>query len=427
MSDISEQWSNTTGIRLTNRPFHRLWLVEQSRALFDFYLPAALNPAGGFFNLSSSGTPLPGSALNGQVRALHQSTRMVHCAAIGSQLGLPGVDRAVDHGMAFIWDRHRDGKHGGYFWGVDDVEVRDPLKQAYGHAFVLLAASSAKVVGHPDADKLLFDVAEVLEQRFWDADIGATTEEYESDWSSFSQYRGQNSNMHLTEALMAAFEATQDNLFLEKAQSIAELIINTHARAEGWRVPEHFDVNWNVDRNFVGDPMFRPRGLTPGHAMEWSRLLVQLWELGGRHHDWMVPAAEALFLAACDYGWDRQTGGFYYSVLWDNSPDQTDRYWWPCCEGIAAASVLSRVSDNLVFEHWYRRIWTFVRNHFIDDDHGGWYPELDEALQPVERVFAGKPDVYHAVQACLIPLLPTHGSITRHLGSAAGQSLLTGG
>ena len=65
------------------------------------------------------------------------------------------------------------------------------------------------------------------------------------------------------------------------AESIAALIIGRHAREQGWRVAEHFDGEWNVDRDYAGDPMFRPKGTTPGHALEWSRLLVQLWELGG--------------------------------------------------------------------------------------------------------------------------------------------------
>ena len=88
--------------------------------------------------------------------------------------------------------------------------------------------------------------------------------------------------MHLTEALMAAFEATGDRTYLTMAERIAALIINCHARAEGWRVAEHFHADWSVDRDYAGDPMFRPAGTTPGHALEWSRLLVQLWELGGR-------------------------------------------------------------------------------------------------------------------------------------------------
>ena len=50
----------------------------------------------------------------------------------------------------------------------------------------------------------------------------------------------------------------------------------------------------------------------------------------------------------------------------------------------------------------------------IDKTHG-WQPELDSALNPVSRVFEGRPDIYHAVQACLIPLFPADGSLTRQL------------
>ena len=42
----------------------------------------------------------------------------------------------------------------GTIWGVGYYGLSDPTKQAY-HAFVLLAASNAKVAGHPPADRLL--------------------------------------------------------------------------------------------------------------------------------------------------------------------------------------------------------------------------------------------------------------------------------
>lgn len=407
-------WTGETGPRFVNRPAHRTWLQTQAQTLIDFFVPASLNPAGGYFTLNAAGAPLPPSG-NGTLRQLHETCRMVHCTAIAHQLGHPGADAFVDHGMDFLWNRHRDAAQGGYFWGVDDDGPVNDTKQAYGHAFVLLAASSARVIGHPDADRLLADATQVLERRFWDQSAGATTEEFAADWSPLGDYRGQNSNMHLTEALMAAYEATSDSEYLAKAERIAGLIINRHARAEGWRVAEHFNANWQVDRTYSGDPMFRPRGTTPGHALEWARLLVQLWELGGRGHDWMIEAARGLFLKTVDIGWAPETGGFYYTLDWNDAPDQADRFWWPCAEGIGAAAALASVDADPRFEQWYRRIWAVVNLRFIDHAAGGWHPELDADMRPMTRVFNGKPDLYHALQACLIPLLPADGSITRGL------------
>jgi sulfoquinovose isomerase len=405
-----------TGPRFVERPVHRTWLLREAQRLIDFFQHTSIYAGGGFCTLDERGAPRPAAdPARGVERQIHDTTRMVHCYAIAHLMGVPGADRVVDHGMAFIWNGHRDRKYGGYFWGIDDAGPTNATKQAYGHAFVLLAASSAKVVGHPDADRLLADVTGILETRFWENGPGATSEEYAADWSPLGDYRGQNSNMHLTEATMAAFEATGERRYLDMAESIAGLIIGRHARSEGWRVPEHYNGRWEADRSYDGNPMFRPYGTTPGHALEWSRLLIQLWELGDRRLDWLPEAAKGLFRRTVTDGWDPVTGGFYYTLDWNDRPHRPDRYWWPCAEGIGAAAVLAAIDSDPFFEDWYRRIWSFTANHLVDREGGGWIPELGEDLRPVSKVFSGRPDLYHALQACLIPLLPTNGSITRGL------------
>ena len=81
---------------------------------------------------------------------------------------------------------------------------------------------------------------------------------------------------------MAAFEATGDRSWLDMAESIATLIIGKRAAENGWRVAEHFNEKWELDRDYANGDVFRPYGTTPGHSLEWTRLLLQLWELGGR-------------------------------------------------------------------------------------------------------------------------------------------------
>ncbi|MEM8540470.1 MAG: AGE family epimerase/isomerase [Pseudomonadota bacterium] len=424
MSDSHKQdWAENAGPNFTTREGHRKWLFEQAAALFDFFEPHSINPVGGFHALDDFGMPLPAKQEhNGSERQLHETTRMVHCFTIGKLIGRAHADEFIDHGMDFLWKRHRDLKNGGYFWGIDDSAPTNATKQAYGHAFVLLAGASAKIAGHPDADRMITDITEILLKRFWEPEFGATSEEYTADWQVISDYRGQNSNMHLTEALMAAYEATDDQVYLEMAESIADLIINRHAREQGWRVAEHFDARWKVDLGYAGDPMFRPAGTTPGHALEWSRLLVQLWELGGRRKPWIVEAAKSLFLTTADIGWSKQTGGFYYTLDWNNVPDRSDRFWWVVAEGIGAADALGKIDDNPTFETWYRRIWGVVDAHFIDHERGGWIPELDDELRPVSHVFTGKPDLYHALQACLLPLTKGDGSITKGLDLTAERN-----
>jgi len=410
MSDATISLPRTNASPWQQRPFHRQYLMRQANNLYDFFEAASINPKGGFHELSDEGTPL---APDNAVRQIHVTTRMIHCAAIGSLLGRPGADEIVDHGMQYLWNRHRDARHGGYVWSLDDKGFRDDSKQAYGHAFVLLAGSSAKLVGHPLADQVIADVTEVIETRFWDEDAGAVREEFANDWSGISKYRGQNSNMHLTEALMAAYEATGRQAYLDKAERIAELIIARNAVPLGHRVAEHFDENWVLDKEYLGSEMFRPSGTTPGHWLEWSRLLYQLWVLGHKRHSWMTEAARALFRQSVELGWDKAHGGFFYTLDWDNRPVMREKLWWPLAEAIGAAAFIGAHDHDAYFQAWYRRLWDHAENHVIDHARGGWLSELTEDLRPTSRLFTGKPDIYHALQACLIPLYPAIGSLTR--------------
>jgi sulfoquinovose isomerase len=221
--------------------------------------------------------------------------------------------------------------------------------------------------------------------------------------------------MHLTEACMAAHEATGDGDWLEMAESIATLIVHKHAAALGGRLSEHFTETWEIDRGYAGDEVFRPPGYTPGHWLEWTRLLLQLWEAGGRRLDWVPNAAKLLFANAIAEGWDSERGGFVYTLDWDCNPSNRRRLFWPQAEGVGAAAFLGAIDGAPEYEIWYRRIWDFIADNLVDRAFGGWRSEAIDPAVSATPFFEGKPDLYHDLQACLIPLLPTTGSITRGL------------
>ena len=102
--------------------------------------------------------------------------------------------------------RHPDG---GFAW-LNAAGPIDRRKQTYGHAFVVLTASSAARSGYPLARRLLDDALEVMETRFWSEADGMVVDTYDETFTELSPYRGLNANMHTVEAFLAAGDVTGD-------------------------------------------------------------------------------------------------------------------------------------------------------------------------------------------------------------------------
>lgn len=379
-------------------PEHHAWLRAEAMRQFSFFASSP-RPGGGFHLLDHDG-----SVRHDRVQELHTTTRLVHSYALGKLAGFDKSDAIIDQGMGYLFSHHRDDRYGGYLWALKDRAVEDDRKLAYGHVFVLLAGASAKMVGHPDADRLIDDVTEVLQTRFWEEDAGLFADEWNRDWTPFSTYRGMNANMHGVEALLTAFEATGQDGYLQQAGRILDFFIGRMALAEQWRLPEHYRQDWTIDRDYAGDPMFRPAGTTPGHSFELARLLLQHWDLSGRPDDVAPNRAWSLTDRALSDAWDQRRGGLFYTLDFGGSPAIRDRYWWPVTEAIGVLASFLKLGGTDAQRDWYARLWQFADAHFIDQHQGGWHPEIDEDGQPSGAQFTGKPDIYHSIQATLFPL-----------------------
>jgi len=84
-------------------------------------------------------------------------------------------------------------------------------------------------------------------------------------------------------------------------------------------------------------------------------------------------------------------------------------------EACASAAALLRRTGEPQYERWYRCFWAFIDTHFIDRAAGSWHHELDPANRPAATIWAGKPDLYHAYQAVLLPTLPLAPSLATAL------------
>ncbi len=402
-------------------PAHHRWLEAETDRLFDFGV-ASRDPLGGFGWLSEDG------ALDASHDTeLWITCRMTHVYALGDLMGRPEAASLVDHGIAALNGRLRDEKNGGWFAAVnaDGPTVTD--KEAYGHVFVVLAASSAAAAGRPGARELLFDALKVVDARFWDDQAGMSRESFSEDWSVEEQYRGINSNMHLVEAYIAAADVTGNPDLLKRALRITDRAIHENARNNNWRLPEHFTATWQPDLEYNKDDpahRFRPYGATIGHWFEWARLSVQLAasieQAGMAAPEWMIPDARALFDAAVKEGWNVDGApGFVCTVDWSGKPVVRVRFHWVIAEAIAAAAALFSRTGTEEYSENYRSWWQFVGAHHLDRVGGSWWHELGPDNTVSRTVWTGKVDTYHALQSTLFARLPLNPALAPSL--AAGN------
>jgi sulfoquinovose isomerase len=347
-------------------------------------------------------------------------SRMTHVFALGTLLGhhLP-YRQYVDHGVASLRDELRDTSYGGWFAAVKGQSPVLAQKASYDHAFVVLAASSAAIVGAAGADALLEEALDVWEARFWQEEYALGADLWDRAWAQLDPYRGVNSNMHAVEALIAAADVTGDNIWLDRAFRIAENVVHGFARDAGWLLPEHYDDRWRplVDYN-VDNPrdQFRPYGVTIGHLFEWSRLCLHVRaSLGADAPPWLLDDASGLFEAGAQYGWGADGApGFVYTIDWEKQPVVTARLHWVIAEAIGAAAAFHHATGKAAYKEHYLRWWEEALR-FIDLKEGSWRHELDPQGNPSSDVWTGKPDIYHALQATLLPRVPLAPSLATAL------------
>jgi mannose/cellobiose epimerase-like protein (N-acyl-D-glucosamine 2-epimerase family) len=374
------------------------FLRQHIRDTMAFYHPRCIDPAGGFFQYFRD----DGTIYDRTHRHLVSSTRFVFDYAMAArEFDDPAYLDVTRHGMAYLRNVHRDPRTGGYAWTIRDGMAEDRTNHAYGLAFVLLAGASARKAGIAEAVPWMDDTWNLLESRFWDADAGLYRDEADADWQ-FSDYRGQNANMHLCEAMLAAFEASAEPRYLERAMMLADHMTRRQAAKADGLVWEHYDADWNVDWNYNRDNpkhLFRPWGFQPGHQTEWAKLLVML----GRHvdADWLLPTARHLFDTAVARAWDPEYGGLCYGFAPDGTICDDDKYYWVQAESLAAAALLAERTGDAAYWAWYERLWDYAWAHFVDHEYGAWYRILDRRNRKYsdEKSPAGKTD-YHTMGAC---------------------------
>ncbi len=363
------------------------------------------SPGGGSYYLGDDGTPMKERPIETWI-----TCRMCHVYSIGSLLGYEGSEELADAAIRGLTGQLHDEEYGGWFAGISDDGAILPNKQCYAHAFVILAATSALMANRPNAKELLKDALNIYDRFFWNEDLGLAVDTWNTEFTQLDEYRGLNANMHTVEAFLAVADSTNNGNYRVRAGRIITHVIGW-AKSNNWRIPEHFSSNWEPQLEYnkaKPDDPFKPYGATPGHGIEWARLILQ-WAIATYGIDSencrdYIKVSEKLYERAVEDAWNVDGNpGLCYTTDWNGNPIVHDRMHWTLAEAINTSAVLYRVTEKQIYKEHYKNFMEYLDTTVLDHTKGSWYHQLDSDNKLLTTVWPGKSDLYHAIQATMIP------------------------
>lgn len=211
----------------------------------------------------------------------------------------------------------------------------------------------------------------------------------------------------MCEALIAAYEATQDVRYLNRAQVLVETYTQTLAAKANGFVWEHytvdFEVDWEYNKNDITN-IYRPWGFQPGHQSEWSKNLLNIYRHNPENNSWMVEKAKQLFDGIWKLSYDSEHGGLVYGFGPDMKWCDEEKYFWVQGESMATAALLYQATGEAKYVERYVNLWRYCWHHWVDHKHGGWIgfkkTRDNRSFDDKKAVAGGKCD-YHSLVACI--------------------------
>lgn len=194
-------------------------------------------------------------------RVLVQS-RQIYCYAKAAQMGWYPEGRAIAlRGLEHLLAKAKapDGRPGYVHKLTPDGTVLDARRDAYDHAFILLALATVYAL---DRDAQVRAEIDAL-LAFLDGHLRSPHGGFH-EGLPVSMPRRQNPHMHLFEAMIACFDATHDLSFQNRAGEFFALFLANLYDKQKRVLGEYFEEDWS---------RIEPVSVEPGHQAEWAWLL----------------------------------------------------------------------------------------------------------------------------------------------------------
>ena len=295
-------------------------------------------------------------------RRVFVQARQIYCFAKAAQMGWYGQGRAIAlDGLEHLLARAKapDGRPGYVHTLTPDGAVKDPRRDTYDHAFILLALATVYALDR-DA-QVRAEIDELLV--FLDTQLRSPNGGFLEGLPP-SLPRRQDPQMHLFEAMIALFDATHDLAFQQRAGDFFALFLANLYDKQTRVLGEYFEDDWSK---------IPPVIVAPGHLAEW------VWLLRGFERITGCPTGTRrgeLLQSALRYR-DAATGCLVDAGDADGNIRRDTRRLWPQTE-LAKAFIAQAEAGEAGAAGEARAALARLEQHYLNHPvAGGWYDQFD--------------------------------------------------
>jgi mannose/cellobiose epimerase-like protein (N-acyl-D-glucosamine 2-epimerase family) len=295
-------------------------------------------------------------------RRVRVQARQIYCFAKAAQIGWYPEGREIAiKGLDYLLAKAKspDGRPGFVHLLDPDGSTMNATRDSYDHAFVLLALST---VYQLSKDAQVRDEIESL-LAFIDRDLRSPHGGF-IEGIPATLPRRQNPQMHMFEALIAAFDATGDAVFQNRAGELHGLFVANLYDPQRQVLGEYFEEDWSK---------IEPVSVEPGHQAEW------VWLLGGFERITGCPTARhrsQLLNSALRYR-DEATGCLSDEGDADGNIRKFTRRCWPQTEIAKAWIAQAEAGEQGAADEARNALVRLYRHYLRHPVLGGWYDQFD--------------------------------------------------
>ena len=295
-------------------------------------------------------------------RRVFVQARQIYCFAKAAQMGWYGQGRAIAlQGLEHLLAKAKapDGRPGYVHTLTPDGAVKDPRRDTYDHAFILLALATVYALDR-DA-QVRAEIDELLV--FLDTQLRSPNGGFLEGLPP-SLPRRQDPQMHLFEAMIALFDATHDLAFQQRAGDFFALFLANLYDKQTRLLGEYFEDDWSK---------IPPVIVAPGHLAEW------VWLLRGFERITGCPTGTRrgeLLQSALRYR-DAATGCLVDAGDADGNIRRDTRRLWPQTELAKAFIAQAEAGEAGAAGEARAALARLERQYLNHPVAGGWYDQFD--------------------------------------------------